>query len=57
MTKILDITEYLSRGKQPKYASYSSLPVINQRAIRWFGIQSEYLNMSILPNSPFRLIS
>lgn len=43
MTTISDITEYLSRGKQPKYTSYSSLPVINQRAIRWFGIQSEYL--------------
>jgi len=43
MTTISDITKYLSRGKQPKYTSYSSLPVINQRAIRWFGIQSEYL--------------
>ncbi|MEQ9487061.1 restriction endonuclease subunit S [Coleofasciculus sp. F4-SAH-05] len=43
ITTISDITEYLSRGKQPKYASYSSLPVINQKAIRWFGIQNEYL--------------
>ncbi|HEY9605014.1 MAG TPA: restriction endonuclease subunit S [Allocoleopsis sp.] len=43
ITTISDITEYLSRGKQPRYASYSSLPVINQRAIRWFGIQNEYL--------------
>jgi type I restriction enzyme, S subunit len=40
---ISDITEYLSRGKQPKYVSHSSLPVINQRAIRWFGLQNEYL--------------
>ncbi len=40
---ISDITEYLSRGKQPKYVSHSSLPVINQRAIRWSGIQNEYL--------------
>jgi len=43
IAKISDITAYLSRGKQPKYISYSNLPVINQRAIRWFGIQNEYL--------------
>ena len=40
---ILDITEYLSRGKQPKYTNYSTLPVVNQRAVRWAGIQKEYL--------------
>lgn len=40
---IADITEYLSRGKQPKYVEYSSLPVINQRSIQWSGIQDEYL--------------
>lgn len=43
ITTISDITAYLSRGKQPKYTSFSNLPVINQRAIRWFGIQNEYL--------------
>lgn len=43
ITTISDITAYLSRGKQPKYTSYSNLPVINQRAIRWFGIQNVYL--------------
>lgn len=43
MTTISDITEYLSRGKQPKYTNYSTLPVINQKSIRWFGIQDEYL--------------
>lgn len=41
--KMSDVTEYISRGKSPKYAAHSSLPVINQRAIRWFGIQEEYL--------------
>ncbi|MEM6614433.1 MAG: hypothetical protein AAF652_19730 [Cyanobacteria bacterium P01_C01_bin.72] len=40
---ISDVTEYLSRGKQPKYADHSSLPVINQRAIQWSGIHDEYL--------------
>jgi len=43
ITTILDITEYLSRGKQPKYVNNSSLPVINQKAIRWSGIQNQYL--------------
>lgn len=40
---IADITKYLSRGKQPKYVEHSSLPVVNQRAIQWSGIQDEYL--------------
>ncbi|MBS9388647.1 MAG: restriction endonuclease subunit S [Dolichospermum sp. WA123] len=40
---LADVTEYISRGKSPKYTNYSSLPVINQKAIRWFGIQQEYL--------------
>jgi type I restriction enzyme, S subunit len=43
VTTIAEITEYLSRGKQPKYVSNSSLPVINQKAIRLSGIQTEYL--------------
>ncbi len=43
ITTILDITEYLSRGKQPSYVRSSSLPVINQRAIRWSGLQNQHL--------------
>lgn len=42
-TTIADVTTYISRGKSPKYAEHSSLPVVNQRAIRWFGIQDEHL--------------
>lgn len=42
-TTIGDIAEYISRGKSPKYAIESSLPVVNQKAIRWFGIQDEHL--------------
>lgn len=38
-----DITDYVSRGKSPKYTDKSELPVVNQRAIRWFGIQNEHL--------------
>ncbi|UNU26226.1 restriction endonuclease subunit S [Microcoleus vaginatus] len=40
---LADVTEYISRGKSPKYTHHSSLPVVNQRAIRWFGIQQEHL--------------
>jgi type I restriction enzyme S subunit len=42
-TTIGDITEYISRGKSPRYAERSELPVVNQKAIRWFGIQDEQL--------------
>jgi type I restriction enzyme, S subunit len=40
---IADVTDYISRGKSPKYTDLSSLPVVNQKAIRWFGIQKEHL--------------
>ncbi|MEG4343380.1 restriction endonuclease subunit S [Microcoleus sp. A003_D6] len=40
---LADVTEYISRGKSPKYTHHSILPVVNQRAIRWFGIQQEHL--------------
>ncbi|HVZ70931.1 MAG TPA: restriction endonuclease subunit S [Polyangia bacterium] len=42
-TTIGDVTDYVSRGKSPKYADKSSLPIVNQRAIRWVGIQNEHL--------------
>ena len=38
-----EICDYVQRGKSPKYAEASDLPVINQKAIRWFGLQDEYL--------------
>ncbi|MFA6209157.1 MAG: restriction endonuclease subunit S [Candidatus Obscuribacterales bacterium] len=38
-----EICEYLQRGKTPRYAEFSSLPVINQKCIRWTGIQAEHL--------------
>jgi type I restriction enzyme S subunit len=42
-TTLRDVTNYISRGKSPKYADFSKLPVVNQRAIRWHGIQAEHL--------------
>jgi type I restriction enzyme S subunit len=42
-TTIGEVTESISRGKSPKYTEISSLPIVNQRAIRWFGIQDEHL--------------
>lgn len=38
-----DIATYISRGRSPTYAPHSSLPIINQRCIRWDGINEEHL--------------
>ena len=43
LTTIDEIAEYVQRGKSPKYTDWSELPVINQKCIRWHGIDSEYL--------------
>jgi len=40
---LADVTEYIQRGKGPKYVEHSDLPIINQKCIRWFGIQKEHL--------------
>lgn len=42
-TKIEDVTEYVQRGKSPKYVQVSDLPVINQKCIRWSGVDARYL--------------
>ncbi|WP_428717871.1 restriction endonuclease subunit S [Undibacterium curvum] len=43
-TTISEITNYVQRGKGPKYSEVlNSFAVVNQKAIRWFGIQEEYL--------------
>jgi type I restriction enzyme, S subunit len=38
-----DIAAYIQRGKSPKYAVHSNFPVINQKCIRWHGINLEFL--------------
>ena len=42
-SRLADVTGYIQRGKGPKYIEYSDLPVINQKCIRWIGIQKEHL--------------
>lgn len=37
------VTEYIQRGKSPKYAETSELPVINQKCIRWTELQLQHL--------------
>jgi len=40
---IENVTSYVQRGKSPKYSERSNLPVINQRCIRWHGVESEHV--------------
>lgn len=38
-----DVSSYIQRGKSPKYADFSELPVVNQRCVRWWGIDRRHL--------------
>ena len=37
-----DYATYIYRGKQPKYST-NGIPVINQKAIQWSGLNKEFL--------------
>jgi type I restriction enzyme, S subunit len=43
LTEIREVAEYVQRGKSPKYIDKSDLPVINQKCVRWSGIDQRYL--------------
>ncbi|MEZ8368929.1 restriction endonuclease subunit S [Vibrio splendidus] len=42
-TNFEDVSDYIQRGKGPKYTEHSDYPVVNQKAVRWFGLQEEHL--------------
>ena len=43
MSTIEEIADYVQRGKSPKYIEWSEFPVVNQKSVRWHGIDIEYL--------------
>ena len=40
---IADVADYVQRGKSPRYTKISALPVVNQKCIRWQGIEEQHL--------------
>jgi type I restriction enzyme S subunit len=38
-----DVTIYVQRGKSPKYTDRSDLPVVNQKCVRWWGVDARHL--------------
>jgi len=38
-----NIAQYIQRGKSPKYTDFSELPVVNQKCVRWHGIDREHV--------------
>lgn len=41
LKKLYDMSEYISRGKQPKYVGHSEIRTLNQKCIRWYDLQEE----------------
>lgn len=38
-----EVCNYVQRGKSPKYAETSRLPIINQKCVRWTGVDERFL--------------
>lgn len=43
LATIDEVTSYVQRGKSPAYAEKSDLPVVNQKCIRWNGVDPQWL--------------
>lgn len=43
---------YIQRGKSPKYADLSDLPVINQKCVRWDGVNYDFVKYIHPDQSP-----
>lgn len=41
--EIGELAAYVSRGRSPKYVEKSALPVINQRCVRWHGVDETFV--------------
>lgn len=41
--QIGELSDYVSRGRSPKYVEKSALPVINQRCVRWQGVDEAFV--------------
>jgi type I restriction enzyme S subunit len=52
ISTIGELSEYIQRGKSPKYAEKSSLPVINQKCIRWNLLELQHLKYIHLDQIP-----
>jgi type I restriction enzyme S subunit len=38
-----DVCEYIQRGKSPRYIGNSELPIVNQKCVRWWGLDTRHL--------------
>ncbi len=43
LSSVSELAPYIQRGKSPKYAVHSELPVVNQKCIRWNKLETQYL--------------
>jgi type I restriction enzyme, S subunit len=41
-----DLAEYVNRGKAPSYTDNSGIPIINQRCVRWGGVDFQHLKFT-----------
>jgi type I restriction enzyme, S subunit len=42
-SRLDEVCSYIQRGKSPRYAAQSELPVVNQRCVRWWGLDTRHI--------------